>query len=195
MSLFDKPLKLAKKTAMNLVFWTIISVILANLAISYQPVLAAENNTGFSFDYKLGDNVGADNESQIIKILNPEVILFERNRLNPNHLPENDEREIAYVKMIIFSAYNSEVGQCDDTPCVTANGFNVCKHDIEDTIAMNGIKLGTKIRIPELFGERVFEVRDRMNARYSSNRADIWMKNKKDAKQFGVRLARVEILK
>jgi 3D (Asp-Asp-Asp) domain-containing protein len=194
MSLFYKSLKLAKKTTMNWVFWTIICSILANVIISSRPALAAEVFNGFA-DYRLESGNNINLEDKIIRILNPEVVLFEKNRLNPNHLPENSEREVSHIKMIIFSAYNSEVGQCDDSPCITANGFDVCKHDIEDTIAMNGIKLGTKIRIPELFGERVFEVRDRMNARYGSNRADIWMKNKKDAKQFGVRLARVEILK
>lgn len=186
---------LAKNIFGKVFFLAIFCLILANIVIYSKPVLAADNGTNFSFDYRLEINNPSNYGKDVVRILNPEVVLFENSRVNPNHLPENDEREVAYVKMIVFSAYNSEVGQCDDSPCITANGFNVCKHDTEDTIAMNGIKLGTKIRIPELFGERVFEVRDRMNERYGSNRADIWMKSKKDAKQFGMQLARVEILK
>lgn len=92
-----------------------------------------------------------------------------------------------------MSAYNSEVAQCDASPCITANGFNVCKHGIEDTIAANFLKFNTKVRIPELFGDRVFIVRDRMNSRYTS-RVDIWMKNKKDALQFGIKLAKIEVI-
>lgn len=82
------------------------------------------------------------------------------------------------------TAYNSEVGQCDDTPCITANGFNVCEHGIEDVIATNILPFGTKVMFPELYGDKVFTVQDRMNAKYSY-RADIWMVNRADAIQFG----------
>lgn len=92
-----------------------------------------------------------------------------------------------------ISAYNSEAAQCDSTPCVTANGFNVCEYGVEDTIAANFLKFGTKVKIPELFGDKVFVVRDRMHPRYA-NRVDIWMKDKADAKQFGVKLAKVEVV-
>ena len=92
-----------------------------------------------------------------------------------------------------ITAYNSEIGQCDSSPCVTANGFNLCKHDTEDSVAANFLPLGTKIKIPELFGDQVFVVRDRMNARYT-NRIDVWMRDKTDARSFGVKEAKIEIL-
>ncbi len=82
------------------------------------------------------------------------------------------------------TAYNSEVGQCVSTPCITANGFNVCEHGIEDVIATNILPFGTKVMFPELYGDKVFTVQDRMNAKYSY-RADIWMLNHSDAIQFG----------
>lgn len=100
------------------------------------------------------------------------------------------------VKKVDFyemTAYTSEVAQTDASPCITANGFNVCKHGIEDTVAINGLKFGTKIRIPDLYGNRVFVVRDRMNRRYQ-DRVDIWMKDKKQAIKFGFKVAKVEIL-
>jgi 3D (Asp-Asp-Asp) domain-containing protein len=84
------------------------------------------------------------------------------------------------------TAYNSEVGQCDSTPCITANGFNVCEHGIEDVIATNILPFGTKVMFPELFGDKVFTVQDRMNAKYSY-RADIWMVHRYDAIQFGAK--------
>lgn len=92
-----------------------------------------------------------------------------------------------------MTAYNSEVAQTDDTPCITANGFNVCEHGIEDTIAANFLPMGTKVRIPDLFGDRIFIVRDRMNARYP-DRVDIWMKHRTDAINFGVKVAKIEVL-
>ena len=90
-------------------------------------------------------------------------------------------------------SYSSDVYQTDASPCITANGFNVCEHGEEDTIAANFLKFGTRVRIPELFGDRIFYVRDRMNARYPE-RVDIWMKDYINAKQFGVKYAVIEIV-
>ncbi len=110
-----------------------------------------------------------------------------------NNLPANIDTKIKGTTYRTITAYNSEVGQCDSTPCITANGFNVCEYGIEDTIAANWLKFGTKVRIPELFGDRVFVVRDRMNKKHA-DRVDVWMKEKIDAKKFGVKLAKIEIL-
>lgn len=103
------------------------------------------------------------------------------------------DNEVLYGRHSM-TAYTSEVAQTDASPCTTANGFNVCKHGIEDTVAANFLKFGTKVKIPDLFGDRVFIVRDRMNSRYSE-RVDVWMKNKPDALRFGVRTARIVVLK
>lgn len=84
------------------------------------------------------------------------------------------------------TAYNSEVGQTDDTPCITANGFDLCRHDTENVVAANFLPFNTKIRIPEYFGDRVFTVQDRMNKRYTL-RVDIWMKERQAAKTFGIK--------
>ncbi|NCB20848.1 MAG: hypothetical protein EOM88_02920 [Clostridia bacterium] len=114
-----------------------------------------------------------------------------------NILPINKEVQ-PQVKVISSSirtltAYNSLPEQTDDTPCITANGFNLCKHWTEDTIAANFLKFGTKVRIPELFGDRIFVVRDRMNKRFS-DRVDVWLKDKQDARKFGKQTARIEIV-
>lgn len=92
-----------------------------------------------------------------------------------------------------ITAYNSEAGQTDDSPCITANGYNVCKSGVEDTIAANFLKFGTKVQIPELFGDRVFVVRDRMNKKHP-NRVDVWMVDKSDAIQFGVKVAKIQVV-
>ncbi|MFH1582785.1 MAG: hypothetical protein ABIB72_00490 [Candidatus Falkowbacteria bacterium] len=109
-------------------------------------------------------------------------------------LPESEEAEIEFSRHIIITAYNSEAGQTDDSPCITANNFNVCDYGVEDTIAANFLPFGSKVKIPALFGDRVFVVRDRMNKRFS-NRVDVWMIEKPDAVNFGVKVAKIEVLK
>lgn len=105
----------------------------------------------------------------------------------------NTEPKIVRISTHVMTAYNSDPRQTDDSPCITANGFNVCEHGVEDTIAANFLKFGTKVMIPELFGDRVFVVRDRMNKRYS-DRVDIWMKDYEDAKKFGVKTAKIQVI-
>jgi len=94
---------------------------------------------------------------------------------------------------LAITAYSSTVDQCDSTPCITANGFDLCAHNQEDVIAANFLPFGTKVRIPELFGDRIFTVQDRMNARYYY-RADIWMKTRKAASEFGLQYTKLEVI-
>jgi len=101
--------------------------------------------------------------------------------------------KILRTSIHVITAYNSEAAQTDDSPCITANGFNVCEHGQEDTIAANFLKFGTKVQIPELFGERVFIVRDRMNKKHP-NRVDVWMKERKAAVKFGVKTASIVVI-
>jgi len=108
-------------------------------------------------------------------------------------IDEETKEVVIRTSVHTMTAYNSEPGQTDDSPCITANNFNVCDHGIEDTIAANFLKFGTKVKIPELFGDRVFIVRDRMNRRYTS-RVDIWMLEKSDALNFGIKTAKIEVI-
>jgi 3D (Asp-Asp-Asp) domain-containing protein len=93
----------------------------------------------------------------------------------------------------VITAYNSEAAQTDASPCITANGYNVCESGVEDTIAANFLKFGTKVQIPELFGDRIFVVRDRMNKRHA-DRVDVWMKDRDDAIHFGVKTAKIQVI-
>lgn len=106
--------------------------------------------------------------------------------------PEKVEK-IIKVSTNTITAYNSEAAQTDSSPCITANGFNVCKHGIEDTIAANFLPFGTKVKIPDLFGDRVFVVRDRMNKKHP-NRVDVWMQDRSDAIKFGVKVAKIQVI-
>ncbi len=87
------------------------------------------------------------------------------------------------------TAYSSSPDETDDTPFTTASGKQV-RHGI---VASNFVPLGTKIRIPEIFGDETFTVEDRMHAR-KTNGVDIWMPTKEQAKRFGVSYAEIVIL-
>lgn len=107
-------------------------------------------------------------------------------------LPEADLGEPKRVVKIPITAYTSSVAQTDSTPCITASGLNVCARGIENVVAANFLPIGTMIRIPDIYGDRVFYVEDRMNARYYY-KMDVWMLDYGDARQFGVKYATVEI--
>ena len=117
-----------------------------------------------------------------------EVVLF----------PVSEDRKPSRTIWVTITAYSSTVDQCDSTPCITANGFDLCdnyaEYEAVDTIAANFLKFGTQVRLPELLGNKVLVVRDRMNARYNGkNRIDVWMPTREMAKEFGVKRVKMEI--
>jgi 3D (Asp-Asp-Asp) domain-containing protein len=88
-----------------------------------------------------------------------------------------------------MTAYTSRPEETDDSPFITADG----SHVRDGIVAANFLPFGTKVRIPKLFGDKVFEVHDRMNKRYPY-KMDFWMEELNDARQFGVRRADIEIV-
>ncbi len=107
-------------------------------------------------------------------------------------LPVN-EIKVVRTKKVTITAYNAVPEQTDSTPCITADGTNICQNKNIKVVAANWLPFGTKVRIPEYFGDTIFEVRDRMNQRYNE-RMDVLMESIPDAKQFGRRYLTVEIL-
>lgn len=106
-----------------------------------------------------------------------------------NELTPADPADARYTTTRIVTAYSSTPDQTDDTPFITANGTYV--HD--GIIAANWLKFGTRVRIPEYFGDKVFIVADRMNPRFD-DRADIWMPDRESAMNFGLRRLTIEVL-
>lgn len=139
-------------------------------------------------------SIYADDELQLLQNTPNEVnsvVVTEDDSLNS--LPEVEYIKPRYTKYVEATAYSSTPDQTDDTPCITANGFNVCKFNTENVIATNALPFGTKVRFPDLYGDRVFIVMDRMNARYT-DRVDFWKKNRDDAWKFGYKYIRMEVL-
>lgn len=91
---------------------------------------------------------------------------------------------------VVITAYSSTPDQTDDTPFITASG----KHVADGIIANNMLPIGTKVRIPSLYGDKIFTVEDRMNKRKSNYHIDIWMPDRPSAINFGVKTAEIEVL-
>ncbi len=126
-------------------------------------------------------------------VINEDINIEEKIIIEEEEKKEEIEYKITRTSIHTITAYNSLPEQTNCQPCITANGFNVCRHGIEDTIAANFLHFGTKVKIPELFGDRVFIVRDRMNQRYP-NRVDVWMLERDDAIEFGIKRAKIEVI-
>ena len=105
-------------------------------------------------------------------------------------LPSVSDKPITKKMVVRASAYTSTVAETDSDPFTTASGAKVS----DGGIAMNGITFGTKIRIPAEYGEKIFTVTDRMNARWGNKKIDIWMPNRAAAMNWGVRTVTIEIL-
>lgn len=93
------------------------------------------------------------------------------------------------IKMVI-TAYSSTEEQTDGTPFITASGKKVAN----GIIANNMLPFGTKVRIPKLYGDKIFVVEDRMHQRKGNYHVDIWFAEHQKAKEFGAKLTNIEIL-
>lgn len=90
---------------------------------------------------------------------------------------------------VVVTAYSSTPEQTDDTPFITASGSYVRK----GIVAANFLPLGTKIKLPDIYGDEIFVVEDRMHPRKAYN-VDIWFASTSEAKNFGIQRTYIEIL-
>jgi len=104
-------------------------------------------------------------------------------------IPDKPQLEAKKIMSIAVTAYSSTPDQCSGNPFITASGTRVR----DGIIATNFLPIGTKVRFPEKFGNKIFVVEDRMSQRYW-HRADIWMKTREQAKEWGVKHITIEIL-
>lgn len=91
--------------------------------------------------------------------------------------------------VVVATAYSSTPDQTDDTPFITASGTIVR----DGIIATNFLPFGTKIKIPDIYGDKIFVVEDRMNRRYW-HRVDIWFPDRQSALEFGFKKVKIQIL-
>ena len=89
---------------------------------------------------------------------------------------------------VTVSAYSSTKDQTDGDPYLTALGTPVR----DGIVAANFLPIGTVVRFPDKFGEKIFVVEDRMHEKYGLQ-VDIWMPNLEEAKKFGIQYLKMEI--
>ncbi|MEK9183351.1 MAG: hypothetical protein AAB849_02480 [Patescibacteria group bacterium] len=101
----------------------------------------------------------------------------------------NDRLAVKTVKAVL-TAYSSTPNQTDSTPFVTANGKRV----YDGLVAANWLPFGTRVKFPELFGDKIFTVNDRMNQRFGHGRVDLWLDLPlNEVKAFGVKKVTMKV--
>lgn len=90
---------------------------------------------------------------------------------------------------VFVTAYSSTVDQTDSDPFITASNKMVRS----GLIAANFLPFGTQVMFPEIFGDQVFVVEDRMHSRYQQT-VDIWMPTRQKAENFGILKTKMIIL-
>jgi 3D (Asp-Asp-Asp) domain-containing protein len=120
-----------------------------------------------------------------------EEVFFQGNTLvAQNLILEKDSLGQKIKIFAIVTGYSSTEEETDDSPFITASGKSVQ----EGIIANNFFPFGTKIKIPELFGNKIFVVEDRMKKDKLKSHFDVWFDEKEKAKNFGINFTWVEII-
>jgi 3D (Asp-Asp-Asp) domain-containing protein len=130
------------------------------------------------------------------QIANPEPRNSTKSSLRGELLAQNypslrtsqDEKSQKIIKVLV-TAYSSSPEETDETPLITASGSYVRP----GVVAANFLAFGTKIRLPEIFGDQIFIVEDRLHKNYN-DRIDIWFPTKEEALRFGYQISEMEIL-
>ena len=104
--------------------------------------------------------------------------------------PSNPEPEIAKKIKVVVTAYSSTPWETWGDPFITAAGTGVR----DGIVANNLLPFGTKVRFPEIYGDRIFVVEDRMNSRKGYYHFDIWFPEHWQALNFGAKRTYIEVL-
>ncbi len=147
---------------------------LASLVLNFVlPSYGLDNSANLVEDIGLspGDKLATIQGQALIQSANPDMPI------------------IVAQRWVAVTAYSSTVDQTDSTPFITASGSRVS----EGTVACNFLRFGTRVRFPQMYGDKIFTVEDRM-ALKNSNKIDIWFDTRDQAKQFGIRTLKVEVL-
>mgnify|MGYP001064576829 CR=1 FL=1 len=151
----------------------------------------------------------AEEDSFFIKSIVSEkepILFYENNTIFASSSPTHQKAQTVAIidesniekKWVEITGYSSTVDQTNSDPFTTASG----EHVRDGIVAANFLPFGTKIRILEMFGDKIFVVKDRMNRRYSppydnvwhDGYVDIWFHTREEARQQGREITYIEIL-
>jgi len=122
--------------------------------------------------------------------LGEKLLLLDENTIMPVVSPANPEPKIVKKMSVIVTAYSSTPWETQGNPFITASGSWV-----EDgIIANNYLPFGTKVKMPEIYGDKVFVVEDRMHWRKGNYHVDIWFPSYSEALNFGAKRTYIEVL-
>ena len=117
------------------------------------------------------------------------ILLNENTLLSRSNLP-NPEPKVSKKITVIVTAYSSTPWETWGNPFLTASETWVR----DGIIANNLLPFGTQVRIPEIYGDKIFIVEDRMNSRKGNYHFDIWFPSYYEAKEFGAKTTYIEVL-
>ena len=129
-------------------------------------------------------------ESLTVVLEGDKLVILEGNTLLAISNPSNPEPKITKKLAVIVTAYSSTVWETDDDPYLTAAGTWVR----DGIIANNILPFGTKVRLPEIYGDKIFVVEDRMSWKKGNYHIDVWLPSYWEAKSFGAKQTYIEIL-
>lgn len=154
----------------------LIILILAGILIDIWPIFnsKAEGTEDFLLDEGRLERLAISQGNSLLPIANP---------ANP------ESRAIQKIRVVV-TAYSSTPWETDSDPNLTAAGTWIR----EGIIANNLLPFGTKVKIPELFGDKIFVVEDRMSWKKGNYQIDIWFPSYWQALNFGAKNTYIEIL-
>lgn len=126
---------------------------------------------------------------QTNKEIDSSAIFYEGSTLLANAKHYSNKITKPKVINVVVTAYSSCPWETDEDPFTTASG----QHVRDGIVAANFLPFGTKILIPEVYGNRIFEVQDRMHPRKKYH-VDIWFDSKQGALNFGARYTHIKVL-
>src|SRR3989338_8839996 len=163
----------------------VLSWILGDRTVNLQSKLIAFAGVGENTGINILDSESKNSLGSVQFLQSNYIVAANEPSLTPIKLKKKDNR--TYI--VTASAYSSTKDQTDHTPFITASGTHVR----EGVIAANFLPLGTVIKIPEIYGDKIFVVEDRMNSRYFYQ-IDVWFPTRVQAKEFGLQKVKIEIV-
>lgn len=142
-----------------------------------------------SFPTQGGKNSLSHIEIISLNLPEQEIKLLDNNTILAQTSPFNPERAIRSMSVVV-TAYSSTPWETWGNPFITAAGTYVK----DGIIANNYLPFGTRVRIPEIYGEKIFVVEDRMHSRKGNYHIDIWFPSYCEALNFGVKRTYIEVL-
>lgn len=176
---YRKRKKKQKFLLKNLEFWVVsLSIFLLFLGVLFRA---------YSFSGTKQDSKRiSERESSPLALCQDNSLIS----LSPTVNPPLPPLEVVEELPVVITAYSSTPSQTDDTPHITASGSGVK----DGVVANNLLPFGTHIRIPEVFGDKIFVVEDRMNWKKGYYMVDVWLPDYNQALAFGAKSANMEIL-